>query len=108
MENAVPHWAILKASGPPDLFGYSVYRELEGTEAEALAVMLELVDTFAEARTEAGHRRQRRQVFRLNERSYFIRVHNRVAAIEEAHFILAPLIADTSNDQLPDIAGQSV
>ncbi|MEU5256683.1 hypothetical protein [Streptomyces longwoodensis] len=70
--------------------------------------MLELVDTFAEARKEAKRRRQRRQVFRLNERSYFIRVHNRFGAIEEAHFILAPLIADTSNDQLPDTARQPV
>lgn len=103
----MPHWAILRAWGPPERFGYSVYRELEGTEPEALDAMLKLVDAFGQARTEAGRRRQRRQVFRVSERSYFVRVRNR-SSDDEAHFILAPLIADTGNDQLPNTAGQSI
>jgi hypothetical protein len=66
--------------------------------------MLHIVDTFAEALAESGRRRQRRQVFRVSERSYFVRVHNRMS-VEEAHFTLAELIADTHADGLPDTAG---
>ncbi|MGW4274110.1 hypothetical protein [Streptomyces sp. SID10815] len=100
----MPRWIVLRAEGQAEAFRYGVHRELEGTEAEALAAMLRIVDTFAEALSEAGRRRQRRQVFRVSERGYFVRVDNRMS-VEEAHFTLAELIADTHADDLPATAG---
>ncbi|MFI5476627.1 hypothetical protein ACIA6D_41425 [Streptomyces cacaoi] len=100
----MPGWAVMRALGQAELSNYTVYRELEGTEGEALAGMLRIIDTFEEAVTAAGRRRQRRQVFRVSERSYFVRVENRMSS-KEAHFILAELIADTHNDGLPGAAG---
>ncbi|QLJ02779.1 hypothetical protein HZZ00_18310 [Streptomyces sp. NEAU-sy36] len=97
-------WVVMRAEGEAEAFRYTVHRELEGAEAEVLARMLHIVDTFAEALTESGRRRQRRQVFRLSERSYFVRVQNRTS-VEEAHFTLAELIADTHADDLPDTVG---
>ncbi|MGW2826720.1 hypothetical protein ACWC24_37940 [Streptomyces sp. NPDC001443] len=100
----MPHWAVLRAEGQAEAFRYTVHRELEGTEAEALASMRDIIDTFAEAFTESGRRRQRRQVFQVSERRYFVRVHNRWS-VEEAHFSLAELIADTQDADLPDTVG---
>ncbi|MFJ1812333.1 MULTISPECIES: hypothetical protein [unclassified Streptomyces] len=105
VENAVPQWVVLKAEGEAEVFRDTVHRELEGTEAEALAAMLRMVDTFAEAVSERGRRRQRRQVFRVSERRYFVRVHNRISRNEEAHFTLAELIADSHDDDLTDAVG---
>jgi hypothetical protein len=96
----------MRALGLAELSHYTVYRELEGTEAEALAGMLRIIDTFEEAVTDRGRRRQRRQVFRVSERSYFVRV-EKGWSTHEAHFILAELIADTHDDGLPDAAGES-
>ncbi|WP_284436813.1 hypothetical protein [Streptomyces sp. TUS-ST3] len=105
LENTMPGWAVMRALGLAELSNYTVYRELEGTEAEALAGMLRIIDTFEEAATAAGRRRQRRQVFRVSERSYFVRVENRMST-QEAHFMLAELVADTHDDDLPDtVAG---
>ncbi|MCX4581158.1 hypothetical protein OHB41_50305 [Streptomyces sp. NBC_01571] len=101
----MPRWAILQAAGQSEAFTYGVYREVEGTEAEALAVMRGLIDTFDEARTERKRKRQTRQVFRLSERTYFVRVQYPWASDESAQFTLAELIADTSSDDLPDIVG---
>ncbi|WP_326695505.1 hypothetical protein [Streptomyces sp. NBC_01766] len=100
----MPRWVVLRAEGEAEAFRYTVHDELEGTEVEALAAMLSIIDTFAEALTESGRRRQRRQVFRVSERRYFIRVHNRMS-VEEAHFTLAELAADTHADDLPDTVG---
>jgi hypothetical protein len=100
----MPRWAVLQAEGQAEGFRYTVHRELEGTEAEALAAMLHIVNTFEEAFTSAGRRRQRRRVFRVSERSYFVRVENRMSN-KEAHFTLAELIADTHDDDLPDTVG---
>lgn len=102
----MPRWAVPRAEGEAEAFRYTVHRQLEGTEAEALAAMLHMVDTFAEAATAGGRRRQRRQVFRVSERSYFVRVEN-LMSNEEAHFTLAELAADTHDDDLPDTAGGS-
>ncbi|MGQ4491021.1 hypothetical protein ACN6LM_001986 [Streptomyces sp. SAS_281] len=100
----VPRWVVLRAEGQAEAFRYTVHREFEGAEAEAQAALLHIVDTFAEALTESGRRRQRRRVFRVSERSYFVRVQNRMS-VEEAHFALAELIADTHADDLPDTVG---
>ncbi|MFJ3232203.1 hypothetical protein [Streptomyces sp. NPDC086787] len=97
-------WAVMRASGEAEAFRYTVHRELDGTRAEALAALLHAVDTFAEATTEAGRRRQRREVFRVSEHRYFVRVTNRFTS-EEAHFSLAELLADTHDDGLPDTVG---
>ncbi|MFF0593500.1 hypothetical protein [Streptomyces antibioticus] len=94
-------WAVLRAEGVAEAFRYTVHLELEGTEAEALAALPHIADTFAEADTESGRRRQRRRVFRISDRSYFVRVENRTS-VEEAHFTLAELVADTHADGLPD------
>ncbi|MET9506013.1 hypothetical protein ABZY42_30540 [Streptomyces sp. NPDC006622] len=102
----MPRWAVMRALGRAELSHYTVHRELEGTEVEALAAMMHIIDTFEEAVTAAGRRRQRRQVFRVSERSYFVRVQNRMSA-EEAQFVLAELMADTHDDGLPDAAGGS-
>ncbi|MGW1729227.1 hypothetical protein ACWCQK_41160 [Streptomyces sp. NPDC002306] len=102
----MPRWAIVKAHGEAEAFRYNIDKELEGTEAQALAVMLRLIDTVAEAFTEAGRRRERRQVFRVSERSYVVRVENRWSNYE-AHFTLAELIADTHDDDLPSGASGS-
>ncbi|MER6443325.1 hypothetical protein ABT275_44710 [Streptomyces sp. NPDC001185] len=105
LENALPRWAILRAEGQSEAFTYGVYREVEGTEDEALAVMRGLIDTFDEARTERKRKRQTRQVFRLSERTYFVRVQYPWGSNTSAQFTLAELIADTSSDDLPDIVG---
>ncbi|MFJ9148784.1 hypothetical protein ACIRP7_12030 [Streptomyces sp. NPDC102270] len=99
----MPRWAIVKADGEAEAFRYNIHKELEGTEAQALAVMLQIVDTCAAALTEAGRRRQRRRVFRVSERSYVVRVESR-RSNHEAHFTLAELIADTHDDDLPSSA----
>ncbi|WP_393096730.1 hypothetical protein [Streptomyces sp. LN325] len=106
MENAVPHWAILRATGEAEVFSDTIYRELEGSEAEALAAMLDIVDTFGQAASEKKRLRQRRQVFRVSERKYLVRVHNWYKD-EEALFTLAELIADNQNEDLPDTASGS-
>ncbi|MGW7042151.1 hypothetical protein ACWGDT_05415 [Streptomyces avermitilis] len=100
----MPRWAIVQANGQAEASRYTVRRELEGSEAEALAALLHIVDTFEKAVTAAGIRRQKRRVFRVAERSYFVRVENRMS-VEEAHFTLAELIADTHDDDLPDTVG---
>ncbi|WP_314222929.1 hypothetical protein [Streptomyces zaehneri] len=100
----MPGWAVMRALGLSELSNYTVSRELEGTEAEALAEMLRIIDTFGEAVTARGRRRQRRRVYRVSERSYFVRVEKGMSS-NEAHYILAELIADTHNDGLPDAAG---
>jgi hypothetical protein len=97
-------WVVLRAEGQAEAFRYTVHRELEGTETEALAAMRDAADIFGQAHTESGRRRQRRQIFQVSERSYFVRVHNR-ASVEEAHFTLAKLVADTHDAALPDNAG---
>lgn len=48
----MPHWAILRATGEAEVFSDTIYRELEGSEAEALAAMLDIVDTFGQAASE--------------------------------------------------------
>jgi hypothetical protein len=100
----MPRWVVLRAEGEAEAFRYTVHRELEGTEAEAHAAMMHMIDTFAEAFTQSGRRRQRRQVFRVSERRYFVRVQN-LMSTEETHFALAELIADTHDADLPDTAG---
>ncbi|USQ89268.1 hypothetical protein NFX46_39365 [Streptomyces phaeoluteigriseus] len=102
----MPRWAVMKAHGEAEAFRYAIHRELEGTESQALAEMLRIVDTFAEAFTEAGRHRQKRRVFRVSERSYVVRVENRLSN-DEAHFTLAELIADTHDDALPNTVGGS-
>ncbi|MFE9626751.1 hypothetical protein [Streptomyces sp. NPDC006527] len=97
----MPRWAIVKAAGEAEAFRYNIYKELEGTEAQALAEMLRIMDTVGEALTEAGRGRQRRQVFRVSDRSYVVRVTSRWSPDYEAHFTLAELIADTHDDELP-------
>lgn len=100
----MPGWVVMRALGLSELSNYSVCRELEGTEAEALAEMLRIIDTFEAAGTARGRRRQRRRVYRVSERSYFVRV-EKGWSTDEAHFILAELMADTHDDDLPDTAG---
>ena len=73
----MPRWAIVKADGEAEAFRYNIHKELEGTEAQALAEMLRIIDTVAEALTESGRRRERRQVFRVSDRSYVLRVESR-------------------------------
>ncbi|MFE9437318.1 hypothetical protein OG458_41270 [Streptomyces sp. NBC_01281] len=107
MENAVPHWVVLQATDVAGPFSDRVYRELKGSEAEARAAMLEIVDTFGQAASEKKRLRQRRQVFQLSERRYFVRVHNSYSN-EEGYFTLAELIADTHDDDLPDTAGKAI
>ncbi|MET7455380.1 hypothetical protein ABZT03_26495 [Streptomyces sp. NPDC005574] len=102
----MPRWAIVKADGEAEAFRYNIHKELEGTEAQALAEMLRIIDTVAEAFTEAGRRRERRRVFRVSDRSYVVRVENRWSNYE-AHFTLAELIADTHDDELPSSASGS-
>ncbi|WP_333736780.1 hypothetical protein [Streptomyces sp. IBSBF 2806] len=102
----MPRWAIVRADGEAEAFRYNIHKEVEGTEAQALAVMLRLIDTCAEAFTEAGRRRQRRRVFRVSERSYVVRVENR-RSNHEVHFTLAELIADTHDDDFPSSASGS-
>ncbi|WP_030319380.1 hypothetical protein [Streptomyces sp. NRRL B-3229] len=99
----MPRWAIVKAAGEAEAFRYSIHKELEGTEAQALAEMLRIIGTTAGALTEAGRRRERRRVFRVSDRSYVVRVESRWSHYE-AHFTLAELIADTHDDELPDTA----
>ncbi|MGW7613823.1 hypothetical protein ACWGKW_42690 [Streptomyces sp. NPDC054766] len=64
------------------------------------------MDTFKKVYSAAGIRRQKRQVFRVSERSYYMRVKDRWSRADEAHFTLAELIADTHDDDLPDTAGE--
>ncbi|MGW5367977.1 hypothetical protein ACWER6_11985 [Streptomyces sp. NPDC004009] len=94
-------WVVLQVEGQAEALRYTARREVEGTEAYALAVLRQVVNTFGQAVTESGRRRQRRQVFRVSERSYFVRVHNRMS-VEESHLTLAELVADTHDDGLPD------
>ncbi|MFJ8943830.1 hypothetical protein ACIRG4_11325 [Streptomyces sp. NPDC102395] len=97
----------MKAAGEAEAFRYNIEKELEGTEAQALAEMLRIMETVAEALTEAGRGRQRRQVFRVSDRSYVVRVTSRWSSGYEAHFTLAELIADTHDDELPSSASGS-
>lgn len=103
----MPRWAIVKATGEAEAFRYNIHKELEGTEEQALAVMLGLIDTYAQALTKAGRHRQKRRVFRVSERSYVVRVEDRLSNYE-AHFTLAELIADTNDDGLPSSASGSM
>ncbi|MEV6536219.1 hypothetical protein AB0M86_42750 [Streptomyces sp. NPDC051639] len=104
----MPRWVILRSNGESEAFRYNApYRELEGTEAEALSAMLRIVDTYAQARSESGRRRQRRQVTRVTDRSYILEVHNRMSS-EHAQFTLAEVIADTHDDSLPDTVSGEV
>jgi hypothetical protein len=102
----MPRWAIVKADGEAEAFRYNIHKELEGTEAQALAEMLRIIDTVAEGLTEAGRSRQRRRVFRVSDRSYVVRVESR-RSNHEAHFTLAELVADTHDDELPSSASGS-
>ncbi|MEU6160959.1 hypothetical protein [Streptomyces sp. NPDC047130] len=99
----MPRWAVLRAKSQTESFRYTVQREFEGTEEEAMAEMLRIVDTYEQAAGEAGRRRQRRRVFRLGERSYFVGVDNLLTS-REAVFTLAEIVADTHDDDLPDTA----
>ncbi|WP_316766862.1 hypothetical protein [Streptomyces sasae] len=105
VESAVPRWVVLQAEGEAEVWRYTVRRELEGSETEALAATMGIVDSFAKAHTERGRRGQRRQVFRVSERRYFVRVRNRISRDQEAHFALAELVADSHDDGLPDTVG---
>lgn len=106
VENGVPRWVVLRVTGEAEAFRDTVHRELEGSEAEALAAMLRMIDTFEQASSEKKRLRQRRQVFRVSERRYFVRVHNRFSNAE-AQFTLAELIADTHDDDVPDTASHA-
>lgn len=98
-------WVVLRTDGMSEGFRYNApYRDLEGTEAEALGAMLRIVDTYAQPRSESGRRRQRRKVIRVTDRSYILEVHHRMSA-EHAQFTLAEVIADTHDDDLPDTVG---
>lgn len=99
----MPRWIVLEGEGHGEPFTYSVHRELEGTEAEALASLRHIIDTYDEPLTAGGRRRQRRQVYRVSDRRYFVRIENLMLQ-REAHFALAELIADTHDDSLPDTA----
>jgi hypothetical protein len=68
--------------------------------------MLRIIGTVAEVLTESGRRRERRQVFRVSDRSYVVRVGGRWSN-HEAHFTLAELIADTHDDELSSSASGS-
>ncbi|GGQ75008.1 hypothetical protein [Streptomyces asoensis] len=96
----------MRALGLSELSHHTVWHELEGTEAEARAEMLRIIDTFGAAGTARGRRRQRRRVYRVSERSYFVRVEKGMSS-NEAHFVLAELVADTHGDGLPDTAGDA-
>lgn len=78
----MPRWAVVKARGQAEASSYGVHRELEGTEAEAVAALLRIVDGYEEALTAAGRRRQRRKVFRVSDRSYLVRVESRMSSHE--------------------------
>lgn len=97
----MPRWAIVIAHGDAESSGYHIHSELEGTEGEALAALLSTVEAFEKASREKSIKRQRRQVFRVSERSYFVRVMHRGYS-GQAHFTLAELVADTHDDDLPD------
>ncbi|MGW2277001.1 hypothetical protein [Streptomyces sp. NPDC001770] len=102
----MPRWFVLKTGGETPHFEQRVHREFGGDEGEALAELLDSVDNFAKAHTEKGRRRQRREVGRVSDRSYFVRVHNGMR-VEQAHFTLAEVMADTHDDALPDsVSGQ--
>ncbi|MFI0965734.1 hypothetical protein ACH4S8_30710 [Streptomyces sp. NPDC021080] len=102
----MPRWAVVEAHGQAESSWYRIHSELEGTEAEALSAMLRIVDSFKKAYSVKGIQRQKRQVFRVSERSYYVRVEDRWSSAEEAHFTLAELIADIHDDDLPDTAGE--
>ncbi|MFB7779978.1 hypothetical protein [Streptomyces bauhiniae] len=97
----MPRWAIVIAHGDAESSRYHIHSELEGTEGEALAALLSTVEAFQKASREKSIKRQRRQVFRVSERSYFVRVMHRGYS-DQAHFTLAELVADTHDDDLPD------
>ncbi|MFF0833795.1 MULTISPECIES: hypothetical protein [unclassified Streptomyces] len=92
----MPRWAIVIAHGDAESSRYYIHSELEGTESEALAALRSTVDASQKA-----SKRQRRQVFRVSERSYFLRIMYRSYSTQ-AHFTLAELVADTHDDDLPD------
>ncbi|MCX5266109.1 MULTISPECIES: hypothetical protein [unclassified Streptomyces] len=97
----MPRWAIVMAHGDAESSRYYIQNELEGTESEALAALQTTVDAFQKASRAKSIKRQRRQVFRVSERSYFVRVMHRGYS-GQAHFTLAELVADTHDDDLPD------
>ncbi|MFD6426757.1 hypothetical protein [Streptomyces sp. NPDC060198] len=97
----MPRWFVLKTSGETPHFEQRIHQEFGGDEAEALAQLLDSVDNFAKAHTEKGRLRQRREVGRVSDRSYFVRVHNRMR-VEQARFTLVEVVADTHDDALPD------
>ncbi|MFD9389739.1 hypothetical protein ACFWBB_03030 [Streptomyces sp. NPDC060000] len=97
----MPRWAIVVAHGDAESSRYYIHSEPEGTESEALAALLNTVDAFQKASRPKSIKRQRRQVFRVSERSYFVRVMHRGYS-GQAHFTLAELVADTHDDDLPD------
>jgi hypothetical protein len=97
----MPRWAIVIAHGDAESSRYYIDSELEGSESEALAALQSAVDAFQKARRARSIERQQRQVFRVSERSYFVRVNHRGYS-GQAHFTLAELVADTHNDDLPD------
>ncbi|MER5447795.1 hypothetical protein ABT065_19575 [Streptomyces sp. NPDC002764] len=97
----MPRWAIVIAHGDAESSRYYIDSELEGSESEALAALHNAVDAFQKARRAKSIARQRRQVFRVSERSYFVRV-NHGTYSGQAHFTLAELVADTHDDALPD------
>ncbi|AWW41551.1 MULTISPECIES: hypothetical protein [Streptomyces] len=97
----MPRWAVIRDAGQAESFTFGVYRELEGSEAEAHSAMLRIIDEYGHAHTASGRRRQRRQVYRISERSYLLRCHNRMFT-DETVFTLAELIADTRDQEFPD------
>ncbi|MEU0332341.1 hypothetical protein [Streptomyces sp. NPDC006193] len=97
----MPRWAIVTAHGDAESSRYYIASELEGSEGEALAALQNAVDAFQKAHSARPSKRQQRQVFRVSERSYFVRVSHRGYS-DQAHFTLAELVADTHDDDLPD------
>ncbi len=102
----MPHGAIVVAHGDAESSRYYIHSELEGTENEALAALLNTVDASQKASRARSIKQRRRQVFRVSERSYFLRVMHRGYS-SQAHFTLAELVADTHDDDLPDTVGGS-
>ncbi|MFF3166156.1 hypothetical protein [Streptomyces sp. NPDC003273] len=96
----MPRWAIVIAHGDAESSRYYIHSELEGTESEALAALRSTVDASQKA-----SKRQRRQVFCVSERSYFLRIMYRGYS-SQAHFTLAELVADTHDDDLPDTVAE--
>ncbi|MFD9719792.1 hypothetical protein [Streptomyces sp. NPDC059076] len=66
-----------------------IAREVEGTEDDALDALLSVANTFTDK-----VKVRRREVFRVSDRSYFIRIRNRISTY--AYMIqIAALVSDS-------------